>query len=176
MKKMFLSFIILFSFSGLSFGQVFTFEEIIKLSECKDSMSFAELIKAKDFSYVQTVNQSDQKTYLYISNKKVENENSDIQVTPTTISFSNLVGDSTKSTSIIIKTMIVSQLHNFVSELYSNNFEPYISKKGKYGVEGVYYQSNQYVDLDVMVGTYSDIYNSNNSSKFYYIEIIKLEK
>lgn len=176
MKKIFFSFLILLSFSNISYSQDFTFSEIIKLSECKDSSSFAELIKAKDFSYVQTVNQSDQKTYLYISNKKGEIKNSDIEVTPTTISFSNYADDSSKSTSIIIKTMVVSQLHSFVTELYKNNFEPYISKKGKFGVEGVYYQSKQYVDLDVMVGTYSDIYSSNNSSKFYYIEIINLDK
>ncbi len=176
MKILISCFLILFTVINSTYSQDFTFSEIIKLTECKDSSSFAELVESKNFSFVQTINQANQKTYLFISNNKNETTNSDIEVTPTTISFSKNIADSSKSTSIILKTMVVSQLHSFVTELYNNNFEPYISKKGKFGVEGVYYQSKQYVDLDVMVGTYSDIYNTNNSSKFYYIEIIKLDK
>lgn len=158
------------------FSQDFSFNEILSLTNSKDSSGFESLISDKGFKYVQTVSQENQKTYLYIANKKEEVKNSDIQVTPTTISFSMYKSDSSNSASIVIKTMMVSQLHSFVSELYKNNFEPYISKKGKFGVEGVYYQSKLYEDLDVMVGTYSDIYNSKNEAKFYYIEIIKIDK
>lgn len=174
MKTFLISFLFVLAFCKNGASQDLTFSEIISLSECKDSTEFSKFMHNKSFTFIKTIKEATQKTYLYISDKKEKDING-IDITPATISFSAYKSDSSKSVSIVIKTVIISQLHKLVGELYKNGFESYISKKGKFGVEGVYYQSKEHLDLDIMVGSYSDIYNQNDPSKFYYIELIKLD-